>query len=264
VHDIYSFALGLSLWATLAYTSERLYRAYKAGRLHGLGELSREECLAMVRRASSDAAHLAFFAVLFGGVVPLLTAVTLHIYLFVPFMNMGDAVPTVWVAQDWAYGVLWASMAIRLARVMPTSWLSARLEEIDAARQQGSRQGLRTANRVLVSVTLRLAAMVIVPGLFSWALTLALSTSGAKRLILTLMQRLPLPIAAAGELELPPPMVVTKVVYASCWCALLNRWCGEKLGVWIQGWIGKVRDEEFLVERRLRDLDEVEGEGRVD
>jgi hypothetical protein len=258
VHDVYSFSLGLTSWGALAFTSERLYRAYKAGTFREYGNLSREELLGMARLAATDAAHLLFFVIALGGVVPLLTAVTLHIYLFIPFMNTGDEVPTVWLVQDWAYGVLWVSMAIHLARIMPASWLSARLDEIDTARQQGNRQALHTANRVLASVTLRLAAMIIVPGFFSWQLTRVMSTPIVKRLLLSLMQRLPLPIAAAGELELPPPMMVTKMVYTSCWCALLNQWCGQRLGVWIRGWIGKVRDEEFLVERRLRDVDEVE------
>jgi hypothetical protein len=261
VHDVYSFVVGAFVCFTLAYTSERLYRAHKAGKFRQLGQFTRAERFALIRRTGSDAGHLAFFAVMLGGVVPTLSTLTLHVYLFVPFMDVGDQVPTVWLVQDWAYGVLWVSVALRLARVMPGSWLSDRLEEFDAARQQNLRQALRTANSTLVSVTIRLVAMLSLPALFSWALSLALSTVIVKRAVLSLMQRLPLPVSVAGELGIqPPPMVIAKMVYACCWGAVFNHWFGKKLGVWVQGWVGKVRDEEFLVERRLRNFEEVEVE----
>ncbi|TDL24001.1 hypothetical protein BD410DRAFT_786709 [Rickenella mellea] len=231
VHDGYSFVVGFyAFWGcfVIGKTLDRLDKR----RQRTIADGPRADWfLFLAKRGLLWFGQVSWTVFWMGLVIPTLIAMVMDVYLVIPVRLMLDpaTVLRVHVFESWAVGLLYAKMAVGTGRYrQPTA--------IDTALNQIKRNGWRRPDAatatldIIVPVTFGLLGMLLFPPAVLW----------------TIGQFLPLP---------PNNMYLFMYVYPGIFtAAAIARLCQALVNV-CASWAQSIRDSEFLVEMRLRNLE---------
>ncbi|THH12440.1 hypothetical protein EW146_g7700 [Bondarzewia mesenterica] len=246
IHDGYSFLVGLyTLWGgwVIGYAVERMDRRRQR---RGADEPRAQWPLYFAKRSFLWLAKVSYMFFFLGIVIPILIALVVELYISLPirYTLKPDLVPRIRIVDMWAFGVVYAKIALRVQRLQPPNRLTAGILSI---KQHGwtNPSPISATRQVIAPLMIGLSGMLVLPPLVALVFQ-RLLPSGINDDYL-LMHVYPGLFAAAGATKMT--MAITDI---------------------LSSWSQSIRDKEFLVELRLRnfqqektDEDRKEGVGEV-
>jgi len=232
MHDGYSLVVGFYLlwWSWLVGTLVIRIRIRRQ-RHEGSRRIRASWLLFLFKRVFVYFTKVAWLTLWLGIVLPTLVSIAVDLYLVIPlrfFLNPSFT-PTIHVFESWAAGLIISKIIIRTQRARPNNDLTGALEAIQ--RNGWRRPDPWAATRdFIVPVGTGLAGMILLPPLIIYGLSEITSLPWKREDLFRLIY---------------PSIFVT--VAASQFAMSL-------VGVFAK-WTQSIRDKEFLVELRLRNLD---------
>ncbi|KAH9924822.1 hypothetical protein B0H21DRAFT_764612 [Amylocystis lapponica] len=234
VHDGYSFIAGFYLlWVCwlVAYALERMDR--RRQRRSSGDERRAEWPLYVVKRIllwSAKAAYIAFFC---GFVIPTLLALVIEFYIVQPVRLMMHPAPEIHIriVDMWAIGLLYSKIGVRSMRMQPGTDIMRGIQHI-LHNGWTNPDPWKATKQVIAPLTAGLLSMLLLPAGAVW---------GVRRIFPLLIEDdflfvhvYPTLFTAAG------------FIHAAVTCSTT-----------FKSWSQSIRDKEFLVEMRLRNLEPV-------
>ncbi|GBE86611.1 hypothetical protein SCP_0904900 [Sparassis crispa] len=231
VHDGYSFITGFYLLWSCWLVANAIDRLDKRRQRRGGDEPRAEWPLYLAKRSLLWIAKTSYMAVFLGFVIPTLFALVIEFYTVQPLRHMLHPVQEVRIriVDMWATGLLFTQIFLRTMRAEPTSRIITGIEQI---RRNGwtHPDPIKATQDVIFPVTLGLLGALLMPPGALWGLRQVLSLPiGDNFLFVHLYPSL---FTAAGLSH--GALLLSKVVAS---------------------WSQSIRDKEFLVEMRLRNLE---------
>ncbi|KAF7345383.1 RING-CH-type domain-containing protein [Mycena venus] len=232
VHDGYSFIAGAYLLWACYLAGRAVDRLDKRRQRRGGDEPRADLRLLVVKRGLLWSAKIAYMVLFLGIIIPTLIALVVDLYIVLPIRLSLDPslVPRIRIVDEWAMGLLYAKIMLHVNRAQPANPITRGVQHI--TNNGWTHPEPVTATREVIGpVTFGLLGMILLPGS---AFFLA-------------QHFIPI-IPKNGRLlfmEVYPAIFV--VVAGVRFGAVLI----EMLGTWSQA----IRDKEFLVEMRLRNLE---------
>ncbi|KAH8110989.1 hypothetical protein DFH11DRAFT_1616415 [Phellopilus nigrolimitatus] len=231
VHDGYSIVVGFYLLWGCYYFSKTLNRMDRRRQRFGGVEPRGEWAVYVFKRSMLWAGNFVWVTFWLGVVIPTLVALVMDVYIVHPLRVMvkPDLTLEIRIFDSWAIGLLYTKMALSTMRFRPET-------RVDAALNQMKDNGWRRLDAVAVTfdiiapVTAGLLAMLFLP-IF---------------LVLGLQRLLPTTISPNTLFLYVYPGIFVAAACARMYAALQTL-CGT--------WAQQIRDSEFLVEMRLRNLE---------
>ncbi|KAF8586361.1 hypothetical protein K439DRAFT_961991 [Ramaria rubella] len=232
LHDGYSFIIGFYLlwWAWLVGSLMARIRIRR--QRHGGGRRIRASWfLFLFKRVSVYMSKIIWLAFWLGIILPTLVSIAVDLYLVIPlryFMNP-DFTPTIHIFESWATGLIISKIIMRTQRARPGNDLGGALEAI---QRNGWRRPdpLAATKDFIIPVGTGLIGMILLPPMVVYA---------GSRII-----TLPWQLEDLFRLIYPSIFVIVAVAqFAMSLIRVFTKWT--------QG----IRDKEFLIELRLRNLD---------
>ncbi|CAG8156846.1 unnamed protein product [Penicillium olsonii] len=235
VNDVYAFSSGLCVVGALAYMAYHSRSAFNAARAHsGLYLRSPLQAGQVTLEAAMHVARLLYIVTVAVLILPSLFALLTELYILIPAHTLfGDGEShVVHVVQDWALGVLYVQMALKLTVWQPHSWAAAVLNGITRDGVLHPRAGLATRALVIpfflftiLAVTLPLSFGVIVRWSFFY------SSAGVE------------------------PNIY-RYAYPATLLAVLSVWLSHLVLRRVAAWRTNIRDEVYLIGERLHNFSE--------
>ncbi|KAJ5143244.1 Zinc finger RING-CH-type [Penicillium bovifimosum] len=215
VNDVYAFSSGLCVVGALAYLG------YHTRTALGLGLMM-------------HAARLFYIVVVAIIILPSLFALLTELFVLIPVHTLiGDGEShVVHVVQDWALGVLYVQMAIKLTFWQPHSWVAAAVNSV-------FQDGWFKPNASLATRALVLPIMIFT------ALAVALPLSFAFIVRWTIF---------CSHVGLQPK--IYRYAYPTTLLIVLSVWMGHLLLKRVAAWRTNIRDEVYLIGERLHNFSE--------
>ncbi|EJD07670.1 uncharacterized protein FOMMEDRAFT_101037 [Fomitiporia mediterranea MF3/22] len=231
VHDGYSIMLGFYLLWGCYFVGTVLDRMDKRRQRSNSDEPRGEYAVYVFKRAMLWSGNVVWVAFWIGVVIPTLLAVVIEVYLVHPLRVMINPNWTlqIGVFDSWAIGLVYTKMALSTMRLRPET-------RIDTALKEMRDNGWRRLNAVTVTldiiapVTAGLLGMLLLPIL----------------LVLGLQWLLPSKINSNTLFLYVYPGIFISAAFARTYTALQSL---------LASWAQQIRDSEFLVEMRLRNLE---------
>ncbi|KAI0642432.1 hypothetical protein C8Q79DRAFT_917921 [Trametes meyenii] len=233
VHDGYSFIVGFYLLWSCWLVGSALDRIDKRRQRQWDEDLPAEWPLYVLKRSLLWVCQASYMIVALGVVIPTLVGLVVELYIIQPIKHTANPLvePRIRMVDMWALGLLYTKIIVRamrqqrgrhermrgVERVFRNGWL--RMDPINATRE------------VIAPISIGLLGMIILPAACVWAAT----------------HLVPLPID--GDflfLHVYPGIFTLAGLGHAMW--VLSRA--------MTSWSQTIRDKEFLVEMRLRNLDE--------
>ncbi|KAJ5349005.1 Zinc finger RING-CH-type [Penicillium brevicompactum] len=235
VNDVYAFSSGLCVVGAFAYLAYYSRTAYDIARAHSGPYLrSPRQAAQMSLELVMHVARLLYIVTVAIIVLPSLFALLTELYILIPahtFFGDGQS-HVVHVVQDWALGVLYVQMAIKLTLWQPHSWAAAVINGIFKDGWLRPKAGIATRALVIplflftaAAVTLPLSFGVIVRWSFFY------SSVGVQPNI----YRYAYPIALL---------------------IVLSTWLSHLLLRRVAAWRTTIRDDVYLIGERLHNFSE--------
>ncbi|KAJ7601555.1 hypothetical protein DFH06DRAFT_440100 [Mycena polygramma] len=232
VHDGYSFLAGAYLLWGCYLIGRAVDRLDKRRQRRGGDEPRADLRLLVVKRGLLWSAKIAYMVLFLGVVVPTLIALVVDLYIVLPIRLSLDStlVPRIRIVDEWAMGLLYAKIMLHINRAQPANPITRGIQHI--TNNGWTHPEPVTATREVIGpVTFGLLGMIFLPG-------------G----VFLLAQHF-LPIIPKNS------RLLFMEVYPAIFLLVANIRVGavmlELLGTWSQS----IRDKEFLVEMRLRNLE---------
>ncbi|KAJ7881172.1 hypothetical protein B0H13DRAFT_2049858 [Mycena leptocephala] len=238
VHDGYSFIAGAYLLWACYLAGRAVDRLDKRRQRRGGDEPRADLRLLVVKRGLLWSAKIAYMILFLGILIPMLIAVVVDLYIVLPIrLSLDPAlVPRIRIVDEWAMGLLFMKIMMHVNRAQPVNPITRGVQHI-TNNGWTHPEPITATKEVIAPVTFGLLGMIFLPG-------------GA-----FLLAQHFIPIIPKNSrllfMEVYPAIFV--VVAGVRFGAVLL----EMLGTWSQA----IRDKEFLVEMRLRNLEPAEPEG---
>ncbi|KAJ7249539.1 hypothetical protein B0H12DRAFT_696107 [Mycena haematopus] len=232
VHDGYSFIAGAYLLWACYLAGRAVDRLDKRRQRRGGDEPRADLRLLVVKRGLLWSAKIAYMILFLGIIIPTLIALVVDLYIVLPIRLSLDPtlVPRIRIVDEWAMGLLFAKIMLHVNRAQPANPITRGVQHI--TNNGWTHPEPVTATREVIGpVTFGLLGMILLPG----------------GVFLLAQHFIPM-IPRNGRLlfiEVYPAIFVA--VAGVRFGAVLF----EMLGTWSQA----IRDKEFLVEMRLRNLE---------
>ncbi|KAG0161551.1 hypothetical protein PDIDSM_9085 [Penicillium digitatum] len=235
VNDVYAFSIGLCVVGALAYlayyssTALQFVRENSGAYLRSPRQAA-QTSLGLV----THAARLVYMAQVAIILLPSLFALLTELYVLIPAHTLfGDREShVVHVVQDWALGVLYVQMAIKLTVWQPRSWMAA---AVNSVFQDGwLKPNASLATRALVlPIILFTAAAVTLPLLFGFIMRWTIFYS---------------------HVGVQPN--IYRYAYPTTLLIVLSIWMVNLLLRQVAVWRTNIRDEVYLIGERLHNFSE--------
>ncbi|KAK7031639.1 RING-CH-type domain-containing protein [Favolaschia claudopus] len=232
VHDGYSFLAGVYLLWACYLAGRAVDRLDKRRQRRGGDEPRADLRLLVVKRGLLWSAKISYMVVFLGVVIPTLIAVVVDLYIVLPIRLSVDPtlVPRIRIVDEWAMGLLYAKIILHVNRAQPAYPIRAGIQHI-TNNGWTHPEPITATREVIGPVMFGLLGMIFLPGgVFYLAQRFISYTPRNGRLLF---------------MEVYPALFVA--VAGGRFAAVLL----EMLGTWSQA----IRDKEFLVEMRLRNLE---------
>ncbi|PTU18565.1 hypothetical protein P175DRAFT_0559384 [Aspergillus ochraceoroseus IBT 24754] len=235
VNDIYAFSVGMGLFcaaACIVLSCRACFRIVK-DRFDPFLRSPQEACLGLMSLVASGMGLIYVFAS-FSIILPSIFGLVMELYLLVPiYTYLGNSkAHAIYLVQDWALGVLYVQMAVKLALWHSRSRPAAVLNGI--FRDGWLKPNVRLATRALLLPILLLATIAIVlPPSFGFVLNSIMFGSN--------------------------PELQTKVyryTYPATLLLSLMAWLAYLAGCQVEIWKVSIRDEFYLIGERLHNFRE--------
>ncbi|KAG0318326.1 hypothetical protein BGZ99_005746 [Dissophora globulifera] len=236
VHDVYSFAAGVYAIGALWYVQEWTLSTYQSLSSAGGRLVDVPDKVKMVVRAFKITAKLVYFAILLGFVFPLGLGLMMEVFIIIPIKAAlyGDT-GTIF-AFSWASGLLWMKLGHRILTEDPNSRFSIDMDRIFPGMDvEQWNVGYATRRFVFPALGLFIFG-IATPAILAWTVADTTGLQGTRR-------------ATFFRLAYPTMLLVCMLVLG----------CRESVAI-MKGWSQYVRDQEYLVGRRLHNLTQEEEE----
>ncbi|KAI9062714.1 hypothetical protein FKP32DRAFT_1667072 [Trametes sanguinea] len=237
VHDGYSFIIGFYLLWGCYLVGAALDRMDKRRQRRWSDGPRAEWPLFVAKRSLLWVAQASYMAVTLGIIIPTLLGLTVELYLLQPFKHTlyPSAEPRIRMVDMWALGLLYAKIIIRSMQTHHPG--HERMRGIDRLIRNGwtHLDPMRATVEVIFPVGMGLFSMIVLP-------------AACLRLLTKLVT---LPVDAHFLFLHVYPMIFTLAGLGHA------AWMMSKV---MASWSQTIRDKEFLVEMRLRNLEEQEQE----
>ncbi|OQD86880.1 hypothetical protein PENSOL_c083G04001 [Penicillium solitum] len=235
VNDVYAFSSGLCVVGALAYLAYYSSTALGFVREHSGAYLrSPRQAAQTSLDLVMQAARLLYMAQVAIILLPSLFALLTELYILIPAHTLfGDGEShVVHVVQDWALGVLYVQMGIKLTFWQPHSWLAA---AVNSVFQDGwLKPNASLATRALVlPIILFTAAAVTLPLLFGFIVRWTIFYS---------------------QVGVQPN--IYRYAYPTTLLIVLSVWMAHLLLRRVAAWRTNIRDEVYLIGERLHNFSE--------
>ncbi|KAJ5542878.1 hypothetical protein N7535_005301 [Penicillium sp. DV-2018c] len=235
VNDVYAFSSGLCVVGALAYLGYHTRTAFEFVREHsGVYFRSPRQAGQTSLTLVMHAARLLYIFVVAIIIVPSLFALLTELFVLIPAHTLfgeGES-HVVHVVQDWALGVLYVQMAIKLTLWQPHSWAAAALNSV-------FQDGWFKPNASLATRALVLPIMIFT----ALAVTLPMSFGFIVRWTIFY-----------SHVGLQPN--IYRYAYPTTLLIVLSVWMGHLLLKRVAAWRSNIRDEVYLIGERLHNFSE--------
>ncbi|RIB06064.1 hypothetical protein C2G38_542961 [Gigaspora rosea] len=237
VHDLYTFTVGLYVMWSLGVTLEWLIRkcqviAEKRDHYADWADIRRK-----IWQGIIIFAKIAYLFISFGIVIPFLLSLVIELYIILPWKKPTTDVPMISFLQDWALGVVYMKIAYRIIFMLPDNVYSRAINEITAHGIK--RLNVKLATTVfIIPIGGSALLAVILPALTAWGIIYLSGITNATT------------IARIGRFIYPVFLVMVFGYRVQKQTAQL-----------IENWMQTVRDEEYLIGRRLHNIEPNEQAG---
>ncbi|KAF8518939.1 hypothetical protein BU17DRAFT_48138, partial [Hysterangium stoloniferum] len=243
VHDGYSFIVGFYVvwWSWLVGTLFVKVRTRRQRHIRGRqasdmtdsdGRIRANWFLFLFKRVSVYFSKVLWMVFWLGFVLPTMVSIAVELYLVIPLRHFMDPefTPTIHIFESWATGLIISKIIIRTHRPRPGDGAIGSLETI--RRNGWRRPDPWSATRdFIIPATTGLAGAILIPPL----------------LVYCCCKIFTIPYKAEDIHRLIYPSIF---VVVAC-----GQFCMSLTGVFAK-WTQSIRDKEFLVELRLRNLDQ--------
>ena len=261
-HDTYSMLAGVHCMILGAWGYKQIARQW---RIHQKPKRISSSSSAKTRLNSRGtlfgiiaAIRYGLLAVNAGLVLPSLVGSAFHMYVLVPFQSSGTEAPRLSISMDWAYGLVLCSLAGSISKLVRPNRLSALLNSVSDPSQhidlhqliiitqvqvEGIFKSASMLNGKIAWINFRLILAIILPGLINWLYLIA------RRAMWRVMYQTQPPPASN-------PMYTFRAALFSVSCTTAAVWLSgpvRKLG---SKWVAKIWEKEYLVQRKLRNIDD--------
>ncbi|CAG8481152.1 15624_t:CDS:10 [Funneliformis mosseae] len=230
VHDLYAFTVGLYvLWAL--YISLE----WVISKIQAIAGQDLNIDWAMVRQKMWQGtiviAKILYFILSFGIIIPFLLSLVTELYIILPWKKLTTDIPIISFLQDWALGIVYMKIAYRIVFMLPDNIYSRAINDI-------TERGFRDLNVKLATTVFIIPiggsalAAVILPALTAWLI-----------------------ISAAGISNANSIALLIRYIYPVFLAIVLGYRVQRQMGQLVHSWMQAVRDEEYLIGRRLHNID---------
>ncbi|KAF9150172.1 hypothetical protein BG015_008029 [Linnemannia schmuckeri] len=234
VHDVYSFVVGIyslsGIWYMLDWTTTKIHTIYT----RGTGPINSRAVLSMLWTASKMAAKLTYFVLAFGVLMPFILGLMVELFVVLPLRNAIDEDANVIFMVDWAVGLLYMKIIHRILSVLPNNRFALDMNRVFVGTDVNQWDAGLATRRLILPVFGICALVVVGPFVCAWIATEAFGLEGAARY-------------RVFRQAYPVVMMISLVVFGLWECVVV-----------VRGWSQYVRDQEYLVGRRLHNLREEE------
>ncbi|KAJ6616969.1 hypothetical protein B0H10DRAFT_1346361 [Mycena sp. CBHHK59/15] len=229
VHDGYSFISGAYLLWACYLIGRAVDRLDKRRQRRGGDEPRADLRLLVIKRGLLWIAKITYMVVFLGIVIPTLISLVVDLYIILPIRLSLDPtlVPRIRIVDSWAMGLLYAKIMLHINRTQPPNPITRGVQHITNNGWTHPEPVIAT-KEVIGPLTFGLLGMTLIPG-------------G----VFLLAQHI-IPFIPRNSKLLFYPAIFVIVAGVRFGVVLL-----EVLGTWSQS----IRDKEFLVEMRLRNLE---------
>ncbi|OCH96342.1 hypothetical protein OBBRIDRAFT_816012 [Obba rivulosa] len=231
VHDGYSFIAGFYLLWACWIAASALDRLDKRRQRLARREPRAEWPLYIAKRALLWIAKTSYMIATLGVIIPALIGLVIELYIIYPIRHtLNPAMePRIRIVDQWALGLIYIKIILRVLRMQRGGVMMRGIERI---RRNGwtHPDPIRATKEVIAPVAVGLLGMVVLPAAALW---------GMRKV-------LPLPLESDALLVHVYPGIFTVAGLAHALVALSRL---------VATWSQSIRDKEFLVEMRLRNLE---------
>jgi len=176
---------------------------------------------------------IAFLAITLGLVIPLLLALVVELYIILPvridLSTVEAQKPTIYIWEDWALGLVLFNIALRIARLQNPPVIVAAWDTIVENGVAGLdfRQAMTEFVWPVIS---GLLVMIVVPGI------------------------IPFTLAKVFRIEVPDHLSI-RTIYPAIFIGACLATIASTVVSYLEKWAQTIRDSEFLIDKRLQNLE---------
>ncbi|CAG8627006.1 5045_t:CDS:10 [Rhizophagus irregularis] len=239
VHDLYTFTVGLYvLWAHYVAIE------WITNKIQAIAERQdRNIDWAMVRQKMLQGiivvAKILYLVIFFGMVIPFLLSLVIELYIILPWKKPTTDIPVISFLQDWALGIVYMKIAYRIVFMLPDNVYSRAINEITGRGIKHLNVQLATTVFIFPIGGSALAA-VILPALTAWVIITTFGITNANSIAL-----------------------IIRYIYPVFLALILGYRVQRQMGQLVNSWMQAVRDEEYLIGRRLHNIEPNEQRGNT-
>ncbi|CAG8601146.1 5730_t:CDS:10, partial [Acaulospora morrowiae] len=231
VHDLYTFTVGLYIMWSLGVSFEWLMRKFQAI----IEKRDHDVDWAVVRQKIWQSMILilkiAYLLVAFGVVIPLLLSLVIELYILHPWKKPTADLLSISYLQNWALGIVYVKIAYRIIFMLPDNIYSRAINEITERGIRHLNVGLAT-NVFIIPVGGSALAAVILPALTA---SLIINITAIKNAVTIAM--------------------IHRCIYPIFLVMIFGYRLQRQTTQIVQNWMQTVRDEEYLIGRRLHNIE---------
>ncbi|KAI9487301.1 MAG: hypothetical protein EXX96DRAFT_552589 [Benjaminiella poitrasii] len=233
VNDLYSFALGIYLMVGIVLVIHWMTICYSMGR-----DSNQDEIKKFIKEKASKAGKFLYLSGMFGLVIPLLVGIAVDLFVFMPLRNFNSETGLVIdISQNWSFGVAYISIIYNAVHVLPTNnRLRRKLDEMMGEGMMEVETWTITRTIILPVIVSALLAITI-PGIISWGILQMLESKNDP-----LIQ-----------------IMVTRYAYPAIFGLFMSILVGFALKKLLSIWTETVRDDTYLIGKRLHNLQTTNG-----
>lgn len=229
VNDLYSFALGIYIMAGLGTVIHWCIECYSTYKANGYNQ---DEIMTYMKEKTGKILKFLYFASTFGIVIPLLLGIAVDLFVFMPIRSFdAETGLVISISQNWSFGVAYMSIIHNVIHVLPANnGLRQKLNGLigDGVMQADIWSITRT---VIVPVILAAVLAITIPGITSWGILQMLDPKDPSLQI-----------------------TVTRYTYPIIFCFFLVLLTGFIFKKLIHIWMQTVRDDTYLIGKKLHNL----------
>ncbi|RHZ59499.1 hypothetical protein Glove_363g39 [Diversispora epigaea] len=232
VHDIYCFTIGIYVMWLLGISFDWMIRKAQIILEKRNNNINWKVIRNKILNEAIVVFKVTYLLVAFGVVIPFLLSLVVELYFLLPWKKPVTDVPIISYLQDWALGIIYLKIAYRVIFMLPENTYSRAFLEITG-------RGIRLLNVKLATTAFIIPiggtalAAIILPALTARAIIFLTGTNND--ITMTLMYRYIYPVFLAMVFGYRLQRHMTQL---------------------IRGWMQSVRDEEYLIGRRLHNIEQ--------
>ncbi|KAJ7493199.1 hypothetical protein B0H11DRAFT_2156254 [Mycena galericulata] len=241
VHDGYSFIIGVYLLWACYLIGRAVDRLDKRRQRRGGDEPRADLRLLVIKRGLLWMAKIFYMILLLGIVIPTLISLVVDLYIILPIRLSLDPllIPRIRIVDSWAMGLLYAKIMLHITRTQPPNPITRGMQHI-TNNGWTHPEPITATKEVIGPLAFGLLGMILLPG-------------GAFLLAQHFIPLIP-----------KNSRLLFMEVYPAIFLTVAGVRFGAVLLEMLSTWSQSIRDKEFLVEMRLRNLEPDSSKSKVD